>query len=309
MQKEEVFERCCCRPRPTRGFSVTRDAQQRFRPFRIHREHSELAHELGGVLLCCLQLPYLPVEGGNGIIHGGGVHERPRPHHQHDVGDRRDVRDDVGGEEHDLVMGQARQKAAEPHALLGIKASCGLVEHEHRGVCELGLRDTEASLHAAGEAPDAPVGGVCQVDEVEHLLDTMLRRRVSQPLHRCHVAQELPRREIGVAIKVLRKVAEARVVAFAEVLYGDAVEADGASRRVENPAYHSHEGCLARAVGAEQPVDARREAHIDVVHDRPVPERLGNAGKSEFHGNSFVSSVYAMDQVWSMRLKSTFRRA
>ena len=62
-----------------------------------------------------------------------------------------------------------------PHGTAGhrVEPDRGLVEEEHLGTVEHGLRDLQATDHAAGKRPDQPVAHVPQAHEVERVVDPL----------------------------------------------------------------------------------------------------------------------------------------
>ena len=128
-------------------------------------------------------------------------HGCARPHHEDAVGYALHVRDDVGGEQHDLVLGEPRDKVAESHALLEVRPAHRLVEHEHRRIVEHRLRDAEPLLHAARERPDAAALLAGEPHGGEQLEGALARGAAGDALERGHVLHEVERRELGVVAK------------------------------------------------------------------------------------------------------------
>ena len=145
-------------------------------------------------------------------------------HHEDLVGDVLHIRDDVRGKDDDLVLGERGYEVAEADALLGVEPCGGLVEHEDRRVVEHRLGDAEPLLHAAGEGLDLPFCGLCEADNAQEFACTHFCLLRGEPLERCQVHHEVARREIRVVAEVLGQVPEARPIAVAKLVYGDAPE-------------------------------------------------------------------------------------
>ena len=111
-----------------------------------------------------------------------------------------------------LSLREARDEVAEAHALLGVEARRGLVEHEHRRVVEHRLRDAEPLLQppenvriAAAFLAGEPHGG-------KQLEGALARGAPPDALERGHVLHEVEGRELRVVAEILRKVPEQRPV-------------------------------------------------------------------------------------------------
>jgi hypothetical protein len=73
------------------------------------------------------------------------------------------------------VVGEVAKKSAHPADARRVEAVGRLVEDQHLGVAEQGVRDAQPLAHAQRVVADAPLGldGV-QAHQVEHLVDTLV---------------------------------------------------------------------------------------------------------------------------------------
>ena len=159
----------------------------------------------------------------------------------------------------------------------GSRPGGGLVEHEQVGVAEQGLRERDASPHAARQGLDlAPAHGL-ETDRVEHPAHLVVAGMpVGHLLEDRHVVDELERRERPMEAGLLRHVAEAPP--DREALVGhvrippeqpQAPVVGGEHRR-----HHAQQGRLARAVRTEQTGDAGRGVERHAAQRGRVSEPL-----------------------------------
>ena len=78
------------------------------------------------------------------------------------------VLDDVGGEEHQPVLGRAGEQVAEVDALLRVQTHRGLVKDQEGRVPQQGLGDAHPLALAAGEGADLRPGLLLQVHCLDH---------------------------------------------------------------------------------------------------------------------------------------------
>ena len=88
--------------------------------------------------------------------------------------------------------------------------------------------------------------------------------------------QVVPDRELLVQVVLLRYHAQVRPYLRAPALRVQAHDGQGPGRALGDAADHPHDRGLARPVGTEQPGDARRQSHRDVVDRDHVAEPAGD---------------------------------
>ena len=148
--------------------------------------------------------------------------------------------------------------------LWGSTPDGGLVEHEQRRVVQQARGDVEPAPHAAREGVDPVVAPVGEVDELEHLVDTLAERPPAQPVEAAEEVEVLASGEIGIERDVLGHVADALAAGRRSVSTSTSSTRDDA-RRVQQAAHHADRRGLPRAVRPEQPVRLTRrdvEAHV-----------------------------------------------
>ena len=99
------------------------------------------------------------------------------------VGCRRfHVGHDVGRKNHDAFAGELRQQVAKAHSLLRIEAGSRFVDDQQLRIIEQRLRDSDALLHATGEAAQRAFADVGEIDELKEFVNPPFRSAESRPL-------------------------------------------------------------------------------------------------------------------------------
>ncbi len=80
-------------------------------------------------------------------------------------------REDVGAENDGVLARQCVQQIADFDNLLGVEAGGGLVENQHVGIVDDGLRDADALAVAFRKLADQLVAHVAQGAAADHFID------------------------------------------------------------------------------------------------------------------------------------------
>ena len=174
----------------------------------------------------------------------------PLVEHQQAGAHRLHILDDVGGQEHQPVLGQPGKQVAEVNALLRVQAHRGLVKDQKRRVAQQGLGNAHPLALAAGEGADSGPPLLPQMDGLDHRPNAL--PAAPQALQRPHVVQKLLHRQLVKQTEVLGQIAQAGFVgplAFGQRL---AVRPYGAAGGQQARHQQLHQGGFARAVGAQQ---------------------------------------------------------
>ena len=123
------------------------------------------------------------------------------------VAHRLHILDDVGGEEHQPLLGGAGEEVAEVDALLRVQPHCGLIKDQERRIPQQGLGDAHPLALSAGEGADLRPGLLLQIDSPDHIPDGRLG--TAQTLEGGHVVQKLRDSQLLKEAEVLGQVAEA----------------------------------------------------------------------------------------------------
>ncbi len=87
------------------------------------------------------------------------------------VAHRLHILDDVGGEQHQPVLGGAGEQVAEVDALLRVQPHGGLVKDQEGGIPQQGLGDAHPLALTAGEGADLGLCLLLQIDRLDCLSD------------------------------------------------------------------------------------------------------------------------------------------
>ena len=170
-----------------------------------------------------------------------------------------------------------------------VQAGGGLVEEQHLGIVDEGVREAQPLLHAARQAEHVGVALVREVDQLEQVADDAPPLGRTEAVAPTEEVQVLPDLHVVVDPERVRHVAEDaahRLGVPADRFTGDP---GIAGSRFEERREHPQHRRLARAVGADEPEDlARLDGQVHAAdRDGPVvalhePRCLDDGGHSTF---------------------------
>ncbi|MNV51191.1 hypothetical protein D3C71_1432310 [compost metagenome] len=190
--------------------------------------------------------------------------------------DRADFFENMGGDDHDLVVGQALDQLAHLVLLVRIEAIGRLVEDQHLGIMHDGLGQPDPALEALGQGLDRLFEDSVQLDLGHRPGDPLTFRRPPETAHLGDELEETAHRHVAVTGRAFRQVADLPLGLECGFLDIEAEHARRAGRRREKAGEHLHGGGLAGTVRAEEaqhfpPLDAKGQ----VVHHCVLCETLG----------------------------------
>ncbi len=207
-------------------------------------------------------------------------------------GDRLDVGDDMGGQQHHPVLGEGAQQIAEAHPFLRIEAGGGFVDDDDARVPEQRLGDTDPAQHAARVRAERPPHRLGQVDQREQFVDPGPGGPGGKPLGGREVGQELARGEVRVDAEVLREEAEfpPEQIGVGEHVGPPVGEPSGGGpgHGGDDP----HQRGLARAVRSEQAEQPGAESQREAV-DRVLAAPVDLADVGQFEVGCDIGSAHA----------------
>ena len=186
----------------------------------------------------------------------------------------------AGDHDGDALAGELDQEAAHLLDTGRVQAVGGLIENEQLGLSGQRQRDAEALFHAHGVGAHQAVLVLGQAHQCQGAADLL----VAQSLHLRRDPHVLRAREVAVAGWVLDHGAGARHD------LGACGRGEGSPEHADLPAggrqqsqQHLHRGRLARAVGAEEAVDAPAWHHeVQALDNGALAEGLGEvAGQDD----------------------------
>ena len=167
-----------------------------------------------------------------------------------------EVREDVGSDEDGFAFPvELSKEVFELDAGFGIEAGSGLVENEKRRIVNNGASDTEALLHAAGEAVDHSVGFGIQADLRDGVADAGVEEVGLNLVAAGEMVYVFPDFEIAVDGEEVREVADVLLGAGGMLLNVDVVDRDFAGGGSEQTTDHFEGGGFAGAVGTDEAKD------------------------------------------------------
>ena len=171
---------------------------------------------------------------------------------------------DVRAEDDGVRAGELANELPRLDDLLGVEARRGLVEHQHLGVVDDGLREAHALPVALREAAALPVGHVGHPGALHHLVHATADV-LAHALDLGDKRQVLANRHVGVERRRLGQVARAPLGLDGLLEHVVAGHGGGAGRGGHVARDDAHRRGLAGAVGAQEPKDLARlgaEAHV-----------------------------------------------
>ena len=199
------------------------------------------------------------------------------------MGDRLQVRDDVGGKQHDLFLRVSFQNVAEVDPLLGVQPGGRLVQDQKVRFVEQGLGDAQPAAHSAGKGPELFAAGFLQADRAQQFLHPRFGPGAGHPFQHGHIQQKVPGGVPGITGKLLWQIAQPVPVGRPQGVDGDSIQAHPAGRGPQDPADHPQQGGFPRPVGTQQAVNAGLQNRGDPGHRRGSPEILAQVFKQQFH--------------------------
>ena len=158
-------------------------------------------------------------------------------------------------EDRRAVVVEQPHLAPERGAARRVQARRRLVEEQDPGPVHERHREVQAPAHAAGVRPEPPVAGVDELDAREQVVPALARLGAAQAVERALQAQQLAaghqRVERGLLERDADRPADLRGLRDDVEAGDDRAPGRRAQQRREDP----HRRRLARAVGAEEPVD------------------------------------------------------
>ena len=199
---------------------------------------------------------------------------------------RRDLFEDMGGNDHDLVAGQALDELAHLMLLVGVEAIGRLVEDQHTRIMQNRLSQADAALEALGQRLDALLQHRLQFHLLHRVLDAQRFLGTAKTAHLGDEGKETTHAHVAVARRAFREVADLPL--GLECLRLDIATQDArrAGSRREKPREHLHGGGFTGPVGAEKAqhfpwLDTERQ----IIDCRVLRETLGQVSYLD-HGLS-----------------------
>ena len=193
------------------------------------------------------------------------------------------IRNDVGGDQNNAVMGKLRQQIAEAHPLAGIQSPGRFIQNQYLRIIQQSLGNPHPAFHAAGESGDFFVVDVRQGDSLQQFADSPPAIPFGQSLQGGDISQIILHREFRIKTKLLGQKTEDIPVTLSQHPNRHTVIQHLAGGGLHNPGNHPHQSCLACAVGAQKAPDTRRQLQADIVNRFFVFKFFGNLINQQFH--------------------------
>lgn len=156
------------------------------------------------------------------------------------TGDHFHIGDNVGGDEHDASLRKFCKQVAKAHTFAGVQAACWFVENQHLGLVQQRLRNADAPFHAAGEFDNAFAAHIAQAEPLQKCVDAVAGVVFAQAFESRHIVEIVADGEAGIEAKLLRQIAKAVAVAFAQLGDRHTVKADVALAGPHDAGGHAH---------------------------------------------------------------------
>ena len=214
------------------------------------------------------------------------------------AGDRLNIRHDVGGEDHDLILADAGDEVAQHNPLARVKPGGRFVQDQDGRVVEQRLGQQQPLLHAAGIAAHPRPALVGQLDAFKRAARGLGRRLAGHAFEGGDIFEVFLPGEKIVQRRLLRRYAEHGAVSGPQRKQIPPAVERPAFGRPQRAAQNVHQGAFARAVRPEQPIDARGKgvAEIDQRPGFAIPlaqmlrrERGGSIVSQVLHGGPLYS--------------------
>ncbi|VTM08014.1 Uncharacterised protein [Pseudomonas aeruginosa] len=199
--------------------------------------------------------------------------QAPAADHQGAAAERRDLLEDMGGDDHDAIPRQPADQLADLVLLVRIEAVGGLVENQRGRLVEDRLGQADAPAEALGQGLDGLPAHLAQLQQAEHPSDPLalagttvaadLGDEIEEPLHG----------HFRIAGRTFRKIADEALRLQRAATDVEAEDARRAGAGREEAGKHLHGGGLAGAVRAEEAQHlSGRHPEGQVIHHRPRAE-------------------------------------
>ncbi len=199
---------------------------------------------------------------------------------------RRYLFENVGGNDHDLVLRQALDELAHLMFLVGVEAVGGLVEDQHTRVMENRLSQADTAFEALGQRLDALRQHLLQLHLLHRALDAQLLLGAAQAAHLGDEFEKTTHRHVAIARRAFGQVTDLPLGLEGLGLDIATEDARGAGGRRKKAGEHLHGGGFAGPVGAEK---AQHFAWLDlerqVIDCRVLRKTLGQVSYFD-HGLS-----------------------
>ena len=165
---------------------------------------------------------------------------------------RRDLFEDMSGNDHDLVARQPLNKLAHLMLLVGVEAVGGLIEDQHARVMQDRLGQANAALEALGQRLDALLQHLLQLHLLHRALHALLLLGTAKATYLGDKFKKTTHRHVAVARRTLRQITDLPLGLEGLGLNIAAEDARRAGGRREKAGKHLHGGGFAGPVGAEK---------------------------------------------------------
>ena len=183
------------------------------------------------------------------------------------VADLLDLGEDVGAEDHSVLLGQLPDQGADLQDLLGVQAYSGLIQDQDVWEADQRLGQPHPLAVALGQVADQPAGHVGGPGHLQDAVQLSGPLSPGDPLEPGGELQILPHRHVHIEGRLLRQIADAglgprRVLSHAVAVYPDLPFSGG-----EIAGHHIHGGGFPGAVWAQEAADAALlHCEAQVVH-------------------------------------------
>ena len=195
------------------------------------------------------------------------------------------------------LAGQLAQESTHLDDADRVEAVDRLVEDQQLGTGDEGDGDAQALTHAQGELPHPLAARVGQADEPEQLVLQRRRRDAADDAVQVEIVTGAHAQLQAGGLDEAAQAPQVVLGRAAAVARGVAEELDLAVGGRHQAADHAHEGGLARAVAADEAVDATAlQAHVEILDGGPAPVALGERAGSQHRAGAGAGGRHARFQ-------------
>ena len=193
------------------------------------------------------------------------------------------VRNNVGGKQHNFFLRIPFQNVAKVDPLFGVQPRGRLVQNQNIRVIEQCLGDAQPAAHSAGKGPDLFIAGLLQTDHMQQFLNLRHGLGAGHPFQHSHIQKEITGTVLRISDKILGQITQFIPVCRPQRVNRDSIQTHLPGSRLQDAANHPQQGCFPRPIGPQQAINAGFQHSRDPCHRRVSSELLAQIFKQQLH--------------------------